>query len=256
MSTFARLLSLIGAPPSPDRARGGARVPGGRIERGPDGRFGVAHLEIGAGHQRRRGGRRDHLGPRPRDRARGVPLSRAPRHPPGDLRHPGRPACLVLRRDRAARPGPPGRTPERRPAGQDRGRHRDARGLLRPGHLASDRGGPRGGLRGGAPRGLRPDTRCRPCRVPRRGRRRPAARQRPTLGPPGTRPGRDQVRAQRHARRRGAGDRRPDRARSGGRPPRARPRRSARRSMAPAIASRSSGARPRLPPGRSPGSRA
>ena len=50
-----------------------------------------------------------------------------------------RPARLVLRRHRAARARPPDRPSPRRPAGADRRRRRDARGLLRPGHPAAGR---------------------------------------------------------------------------------------------------------------------
>ena len=44
--------------------------------------------------------------------------------------------------DRAARAGRPGDPSERRPAGADRRRHRDARGLLRPDHRPAGRGRP------------------------------------------------------------------------------------------------------------------
>ena len=53
----------------------------------------------------------DHRGPGPRHRPRGVPLPRAVRDPSRDVPDPGRPAGLVLRLDRAARPGPARRGP-------------------------------------------------------------------------------------------------------------------------------------------------
>jgi hypothetical protein len=116
MTTFRRLFGLMAGQRRWIVDRRGARVPGGRFERGADGDVGLPDLEGGVGLERRRGRAGDHRGPRPGHRAGGLPLSRAVRDPSRDVRDPGRPARLVLRRDRAARPGPPGDTPERRPA--------------------------------------------------------------------------------------------------------------------------------------------
>ena len=138
--------------PSLDRHRRRARLPRGRLERPADGGVRLPHLEVGAHHQRRRGGPGHHLGPRPGHRPRRVPLSRALRHPPRDLRDPHRPARLVLRRHRAARPGGPDGPASRRPAGADRRRRRHARGLLRPDHPAAGHRRPRGDPRRAAAR--------------------------------------------------------------------------------------------------------
>ena len=134
VTTFRRLFGLTGRAAPLDRDRGGARVPGRRLERRADGDVGLPDLEGGARHERRRG--------------------RAGRSPPSASSRSARAAFRYLERYVTHRatfailadlrvwffasiePLAPARLSdpsERRPAGPDRRRHRDARGLLRPG---------------------------------------------------------------------------------------------------------------------------
>ena len=147
-ASFRRLFGLIGAAPPLDRDRGAARLPRRRLERRPDGDVGLPHLEVGA---------RSPTSPRSRwssPSVRVLAIARAAfRYLERYVTHRATFAILADLRVwffaaiEPLAPGRPDRPSQRRPAGADRRRHRDARGLLRPGHRAAGRGRPRDGLR-------------------------------------------------------------------------------------------------------------
>ena len=108
---------------------------------------GLPHQPRPDRHERRRARTCDHRGPGAGHRALWLAVPRADRHPRRHLPRPRGPACVVLRRDRAAGPGRAPVGSRRGPARPHHGRRRDPGGGVRRGGRPADRGRGRDRLR-------------------------------------------------------------------------------------------------------------